>query len=175
MNPSKNGASDATVVVPVMFDMTLPTFEKAAKRAFVLWQMRDRPSIATLFKRLGISRPSLYREFADLLTWEHVTFNWHPFVHGGFPSSPRLDGACCAGCDAAFKGKGEFIFIQNVALRHEITVPAYHAGCLRMATAKETLAARAARRREDLNEKRRKRDHGHLSIGGEQRDPYRPV
>ena len=128
--------------VPIDLDMTLPAFQKAARRAFLLWHMRDHPTIATLLKQLDISRTSLYREFGDLLTWEHVTFNFHPFIRSSFKSCPWLKGAVCENCWQPFEEK-EFIFVQNVKTRHEIPVPAYHAGCLRRITARERLAARA--------------------------------
>ena len=135
MNLSKNGACDATIIVQTMFDTTLYEFAREGKRAFVLWQMRDRPTIATLLQRLKISRALLYREYGDLLTWEHITFNWHPYIRGGFKTSPWLREADCEGCGGMFT-RYHCIFVQNIETRHELPTMAYHSACLKAAGAR---------------------------------------
>lgn len=144
MNPStnRNGThengnfSGVSLKLPVTDGMTRDEFTRAAERAFVLWHMRDRPPIATLLDRLGLSRATLYRDFVDLLTADRVTFNWHPYVKGGFKTSPWLEGAHCERCGVAFvRRKGECIFVKNVETRYEQPTTAYHAACRRLTTA----------------------------------------
>ena len=147
-----NGVSDDAIdfdpdeylMVPITRGMRLADVALAAKRAYLAHQARDRPPIPKLLARLKISRAALYRNFDDLLTGEHVTFNWHACVKGGFKTSPWLLEANCVVCFEPFR-KGNCIFVQNVETRHEIPVPAYHAACLRRVTMKAKQALREQR------------------------------
>lgn len=130
-----DAVSETVLEIVLTSDMTYKEAQHVAARAFVLWHMRDRPTISVLLRRCGFSRPTLYREFGDLLTWEHVTFNVHQFIRSSFKSCPWLKGAACENCWQPFNEK-DFIFVQNVKTRHEIPVPAYHAACLRRANAR---------------------------------------